>query len=93
MFQDLAWNKRLFEQSRNDNMLSQKVPQGPKGLIDRLVLFLSTTDAKLRVRALEPEAQKRFLRAVERCTSVRDRALAVVLFYTALRIGELSHTR
>ena len=51
MFQDFAWN-RLFEQSRNDNMLSQKVPQGPKGLVDRLVLFLSTTDAKLRVRAL-----------------------------------------
>src|SRR6266481_2094551 len=39
-------------------------------------------------RALQPEAQKRFLRAVERCTSVRDRALALLLFYTALRIGE-----
>jgi len=39
-------------------------------------------------KALEPEAQKRFLRAMERCTSVRDRALALLLFYTALRIGE-----
>ena len=39
-------------------------------------------------KALEPEGQKRFLRAVERCTSVRDRALALLLFYTALRIGE-----
>src|SRR4029077_11494793 len=39
-------------------------------------------------KALEPEAQKRFLRAMERCTSVRDRVLALLLFYTALRIGE-----
>src|SRR5271165_4999632 len=36
-------------------------------------------------RALEPEEQKRFMRAVERCTSIRDRAIALLLFYTALR--------
>ena len=34
-------------------------------------------------RALEPEEQKRFMRAVERCTSIRDRAIALLLFYTA----------
>jgi len=39
-------------------------------------------------RALEPPEQKRFLRAVERCSSVRDRALALLLFYTGLRISE-----
>jgi site-specific recombinase XerD len=39
-------------------------------------------------RALEPEEQVRFLRAVERSTSVRDRAIALLLFYTGLRIGE-----
>ena len=39
-------------------------------------------------RALEPEDAKRFLRAVERCTSVRDRAIALLLFYTGLRISE-----
>jgi site-specific recombinase XerC len=39
-------------------------------------------------RALEPEEQKRFMRAVERCTSIRDRAIALLLFYTALRVGE-----
>lgn len=39
-------------------------------------------------RALEKEEQVAFLRAVERCASARDRALAHLLFYTALRIGE-----
>jgi len=39
-------------------------------------------------RALEPPEQKRFLRAVERCASVRDRAIALLLFYTGLRISE-----
>jgi site-specific recombinase XerC len=36
----------------------------------------------------QPEEQKRFMRAVERCTSIRDRAIALLLFYTALRVGE-----
>src|SRR2546423_10647331 len=39
-------------------------------------------------RALEPSEQKRFLRAVERCSSARDRAIALLLFYTRLRISE-----
>lgn len=38
--------------------------------------------------ALELAQQKRFLRAVERCDSVRDKALALLLFYTGLRLGE-----
>ena len=42
----------------------------------------------LAPRALEPPEQKRFLRAVERCVSVRDRAIALLLFYTGLRISE-----
>jgi site-specific recombinase XerD len=64
--------------------------------LDHLYLFLGLGRPKVRredlpqeaPRALQPEAQKRLLRAVERCTSVRDRALALLLFYTALRIGE-----
>jgi len=39
-------------------------------------------------RTLEPAEQKRFLRAVERCPSVRDRAIALLLFYTGLRLSE-----
>lgn len=39
-------------------------------------------------RALKPEEQKAFFRAVERTSTVRDRALAHVLFYTAIRLGE-----
>jgi len=39
--------------------------------------------------ALDPEEQKRFLRAVERCSSARDRAIARVLFFTGLRVSEL----
>lgn len=40
-------------------------------------------------KALSPEEQKRFLRAVERSGEVRDRAIAKMLFYAGLRIGEL----
>ena len=39
-------------------------------------------------RALKPEEQKAFLRAVERTPMVRDRAIARLLFYTAIRLGE-----
>ena len=39
-------------------------------------------------RALEPAEQVAFLRAVERSRSARDRAIAHLLFYTGLRIGE-----
>jgi site-specific recombinase XerD len=39
-------------------------------------------------RALKPEEQKEFLRAVERTSSVRDQALARLLFYTGLRLSE-----
>ncbi len=39
-------------------------------------------------RALESEEQKRFLRAVDRHKSFRDQALALLLFYTGLRISE-----
>lgn len=39
-------------------------------------------------RALEPADQVRFLRAVERCPSIRDRALARLFFYSGLRLGE-----
>lgn len=44
-------------------------------------------------RALSPEAQKRFLRAVERSPEARDRALAPLLFYTALRLGRVCRAR
>jgi site-specific recombinase XerD len=43
---------------------------------------------QLSPRALEPSQQKSFLRAVEGSPSKRDQALALLLFYTALRIGE-----
>jgi integrase/recombinase XerC len=64
--------------------------------LDHLYLFLGLDRPNVRreelppqaPQALEPEEQKRFLRAVERCPSVRDRAIAMLLFYTALRIGE-----
>jgi site-specific recombinase XerD len=39
--------------------------------------------------ALEPEEQRRFLRAVERSDSARDRAIARVLFFAGLRVSEL----
>ena len=56
--------------------------------LDHFYLFLGLGRPKVRredlpqeaPKALLPEAQKRFLRAVERCTSVRDRALALAQF-------------
>jgi integrase/recombinase XerC len=39
-------------------------------------------------RALKPEEQKAFLRAVERAPSVRDQAIVYLLFYIGLRLGE-----
>jgi len=39
-------------------------------------------------RALKPEEQKALLRAVERTSSMRDQAIAQLLFYTAIRLGE-----
>jgi integrase/recombinase XerC len=41
-------------------------------------------------KALEPDEQVRFLRAVERSAAVRDRAICLLLFYTGLRIGEVA---
>jgi site-specific recombinase XerD len=37
---------------------------------------------------LTPEEQQQFLQAVERRRSARDRALALILFYTGIKIGE-----
>lgn len=45
--------------------------------------------AQAAPRSLSAEEQKRFLRAVERSSEVRDRAIALLLFYAGLRIGEL----
>ena len=39
-------------------------------------------------RALKPEEQKALLRAIERTPSARDQAIAQLLFYTAVRLGE-----
>jgi site-specific recombinase XerD len=39
-------------------------------------------------RALKPEEQKALLRTIERICSVRDKAIAHLLFYTAIRLGE-----
>lgn len=39
-------------------------------------------------RALKTEEQKAFLRSIERASSVRDKAIVQLLFYTAIRLGE-----
>lgn len=45
---------------------------------------------QLAPRALAESEQRRFLRAVEASPSPRDRAIATVFFYTALRLSELT---
>jgi site-specific recombinase XerD len=64
--------------------------------IDHFYLFLGLDRPRVKredlseqaPRALKPEEQKAFLRAVERISSVRDQAIAHLLFYTGLRLGE-----
>ena len=43
---------------------------------------------KLAPQALTAKEQKDFLRAIERCASARDSALAMLLLYTGIRISE-----
>lgn len=65
--------------------------------IDNFCLFLGMGRPEVRreelaqaaPRSLSGEEQKRFLRAVERSSEIRDKAIALLLFYGALRIGEL----
>ncbi len=65
--------------------------------VDNFYLFLGMGKPDVRredlaqaaPRSLSAEEQKRFLRAVERSAGIRDRAIALSLFYTGLRIGEL----
>ncbi len=45
---------------------------------------------QLAPRALDEGEQRRFLRAAEASPSPRDRAIATVFFYTALRLSELA---
>jgi len=46
--------------------------------------------AQVAPRSLEPDDQRRFLRAVEQRPSSRDRAIALTFFYTGLRLAELA---
>ncbi len=48
------------------------------------------TLAQVAPRALAEDAQRRFLRSVERCPSARDRAVATLFLYTGLRLSELA---
>ncbi len=65
--------------------------------IDNFYLFLGMGRSQVKreelaqaaPRSLSAEEQKRFLRAVERSSEVRDRAIALLLLYAGLRIGEL----
>lgn len=64
--------------------------------IDHFYQFLGVEKAKVKredlpqlaPRALTKEEQKRFVRAAERCRRPKDRAVAMLLFYTGIRIGE-----
>ncbi len=64
--------------------------------LNNFSIFLGLDDVQLKreriyykpAQVLSAEEQDKFLRAVERQKSARDRALALVLFYTGLRIGE-----
>ena len=64
--------------------------------IDHFFQFLGASTTKVpredlpqeAPRALSKEEQKRFLRAVAACRRSKDRAIAFLLFYTGIRIGE-----
>ena len=64
--------------------------------IDHFYRFLQMEAAQVKredlpmlaPKALAPDEQQRLLRAIERCNSVRDKAVTRLLFYTGLRVGE-----
>ncbi len=64
--------------------------------IDNFYRFLQMSPARVKredlpqqaPRALTKAQQIRFLRAVERCPKVRDKAVALLLLYTGLRVSE-----
>lgn len=64
--------------------------------IDHFCQFLGLGKTKVKredlpqetPRALSPAEQKRFLRAAERCRRPKDTAVAFLLLYTGIRIGE-----
>jgi len=66
--------------------------------IDHFFQFLGAKPGRVKVaredlpqeapRALTKEEQKRFLRAVVACRRSKDRAVALLLFYTGIRISE-----
>lgn len=64
--------------------------------IDHFYLFLGLDQPRVKredlpeqsPRSLKSEEQKALLRAVERTPSVRDQAIARLLFYTGVRLGE-----
>lgn len=66
--------------------------------IDNLYRFLGVGRVEVRreelpgaaPKALSPDEQKWFLRAVERSSEARDRAIAKLLFYAGLRLEELA---
>lgn len=65
-------------------------------VIDRFHLFIRNDQPRIQreslpaqaPRALKPEEQKAFLRAIERTSSTRDGKIARLFFYTAVRLGE-----
>lgn len=64
--------------------------------IDHFYLFLGLDRVRVpredlpqqSPRGLSPDEQKAFLRAIERNASLRDQAIAYLLLYTGLRLGE-----
>jgi len=64
--------------------------------IDSFYIYLGLGKAKakredlpnLAPQALTQKEQKDFLRAVEDCKSIRDKAIAILLLYSGMRIGE-----
>ena len=66
--------------------------------VDNFSLYLGLGSAKVRrldlpaqaPRALDPDEQRRFLKAVVQCQSTRNQALAMLLLHCGLRISELA---
>ena len=64
--------------------------------IDNFYQFLGMEPVKVKredlpqlaPRGLSKDEQKRFVRAAERCRRAKDSAVALLLFYTGMRIGE-----
>jgi len=92
------WAVRDYKRAMKDRRLKPATVNQALAAIDNFYRSLAMgrpnvrreAMTRLAPKALAPDDQRSWLRAVERSPSARDRAIATVFFYTGLRLSELA---